>query len=263
MDGKSSCKTDKNIEYKVRTRELFWNRKWVWIALFFVLAVILSCLKPIELADGGAVTYFSLLFIWLITFFYGPKTGIPVSFLFGIPKFFVTYLTGEALQADLQLIADHMAGRTGALSADVIARGVMTFIIEYPLACGMFGIAGLIVAGKAFDDSHEKELNTFKYYQGVPKGHIRSENKRLKLGYLIGAAGMAVCYFAADVLFYGQEKAGFWANIGYKFTYNISFILIEAVITIIILLIPAVSDAVFFLKHVATTQHEDPTLKYF
>ena len=249
-----------NRDYKAGKSKFLWGNRPFWITILFVLSVILSVMKPVELADGGAITYFSMFFVWLITFFYGPKIGIPVSVIYGIPKFLVTYFTNEGLQPDLQLIADNLfKGAGNVLSSDQLFRGIMTFILEYPLACGALAIGGLIFADSArFMDSGERELETYRSYSGVPKGHIPTEHIKLKLGYLTGVIGMGVFYIIADVLFYSGEE-----TFGFKVLYNMSFLLLEAAVTLLILLIPSVTDAIFFLKQMATKKYEDPTLKYF
>ena len=42
-----------------------------------------------------------------------------------------------------------------------------------------------------------------------------------------------------------------------------SYLAIEAGITMLVLLIPQIPEAIYYLKHVANHKLEDPTLKYF
>lgn len=221
--------------YRKRPSEFLWNNRLLWTVILFVIAALLSMAKPVVLSDGGAVTYFSLFFLWLITFFFGPKYGLAISIIFGFAKFFVTYITGEYIN---------------------YAPGAL--ILEYPVACGVFALGGLL----KIKDKAELRIASLNY-TGFQKGHITTENVKLRLGYLIGVAGMGVCYIISAVLFYPPDREGFIPNLLYCIKYDMSYLLIEAAMTLLILCIPRVTDAVFFLKHVAVTKPEDPTLKYF
>ena len=56
---------------------------------------------------------------------------------------------------------------------------------------------------------------------------------------------------------------GFWANFLFTISYDMSYLLIEAVMTELLLCIPAVLDAIYYLRFVATTPKNDPTLRSF
>lgn len=46
-------------------------------------------------------------------------------------------------------------------------------------------------------------------------------------------------------------------------SYDMSYLLIEALFTVLLLCIPAVLDAIYYLKFVATTPKTDPTRRSF
>lgn len=100
---------------------VLWNNKKIWTLILFFCASILSFAKLVELPQGGSVTYFSLLMVWLITFFYGFRHGLWVSLLFGFVRFFITYLTGE-----------------------YINYHPVSLILEYPLAFGVFALGDFV-----------------------------------------------------------------------------------------------------------------------
>ena len=206
---------------------LLWGNKWLWTVILLAFAALLSMAKPVVLPDGGAVTYFSLFFLWLVTFFFGPKHGALCSVLFGFVKFYVTYATGEYVNFAL-----------GAL------------ILEYPLACGMFALGGFVQERKKPAAMGGSEL-------------IAREPMKLRVGYLVGVLGMGVCYVISAMLFYPPDVEGFFGNLMYCIMYDFSYLIIEAVLTMIVLCIPAVPRAVYYLKHVATTPYADPTLRSF
>lgn len=96
-------------------------------------------------------------------------------------------------------------------------------LIDYPLAFGALGLSGL------FSRSNN----------GVFKGYLAGITGRLVFAVISG-----VVFFAE----YAQDQNVFW----YSFTYNISYIGIEAIITFAILLIPAVRDGIIEIKKMAT-----------
>ena len=219
------------LPYRRRPLDFAWNNKWLWTAVFFVMATILSAAKPVVLHDGGAVTYFSLLFLWLVTFTYGTKHGILVGLVFGFAKFAVTYLTGEYLNYEPRAI-----------------------VLEYPLACAAVALGGLIspkVDVRKGDKAHRSTDS------------IRREPVKLRVGYLLGVFAMGVCYVISAVLFYPPDRVGFLPNLLYCIEYDMSYLLIEALLTLLLLCIPQVVDAIYYVKHVATTRRGDPTLDSF
>ena len=200
------------------------NNRLLWTAGLLLVAALLSAAKPVVLPDGGAVTYFSLLFLWLVTFFFGPKWGAGAGVVFGFVKLFVTWATGETVN-----------------------WAVGAIILEYPVACAVFALGWLAVGRRAH----------------VGDDGIVRDGFGLRVGYLIGVAAMGVCYVISAVLFYPPDVAGFFPNLLYCIKYDFSYLLIEAAVTLVLLCIPPVLDAIHYLRHVATSPVEDPTLKGF
>ena len=196
----------------------------LWTVGLLLIAAVLSAAKPVVLPDGGAVTYFSLLFLWLVTFFFGWKWGACAGAIFGFVKLFVTYITGETVNWAI-----------GAL------------ILEYPLACGIFALGAVVLGRRARTDADGLERDGFG----------------LRVGYLIGVAAMGVCYVVSAVLFYPPDVPGFFPNLLYCIKYDFSYLIIEAAVTLVLLAIPPVVDAIHYLRHLARTPVEDPTLKGF
>lgn len=207
---------------------LLWGNKCLWTVILLAIAALLSISKPVVLSDGGAVTYFSLFFLWLVTFFFGPKHGAVCSVLFGFVKLYITYATGEYVN---------------------FAPGAL--VLEYPLACGMFALGGFVRERGMRDASSGDE------------GAIAREPMKLRVGYLVGVVGMGVCYVISAMLFYPPEVEGFIGNLLYCIMYDFSYLTIEAALTMLLLCIPPVTDALYYLKHVATTSFGDPTLRSF
>ena len=220
----AGAKAAANTEWKATRRELLRNNRLLWTVGLVAVAGLLSAAKPVVLPDGGAVTYFSLLFLWLVTFFFGPKWGVVTGLAFGFVKLFVTWVTGETVNWAM-----------GAL------------VLEYPLACAAFALGWLAVGRRA----------------RVGDDGILRDGFGLRVGYLIGVAAMGVCYVVSAVLFYPPDVPGFFPNLLYCIEYDFSYLIIEAAVTLVLLAIPPVVDAIHYLRHVATSPVEDPTLKGF
>ena len=219
-------------DYRRNASDVFWGNTWLWTAILLVIATLLSIAKPVVLPDGGAVTYFSLLFLWLITFFFGPKHGLAVGIVFGFLKLWVTYATGEFVN---------------------FAPGAL--VLEYPLACGLFALGGLV---------REPDRDPYGAAAASDAGRIITrEPVKLRCGYLVGVLAMGVCYVVSAVLFYPPDVEGFIGNLLYCIMYDFSYLIIEAALTMLVLCIPPVTRAIYYLKHVATTHRGDPTLVSF
>lgn len=221
---------DTTPDYRREPMDMLWGNRLFWTVLLLAIAALLSFAKPVVLPDGGAVTYFSLFFLWLVTFFYGPRYGFVAGALFGVVKLGVTYVTGEYVNFAL-----------GAL------------LLEYPLACGAFALGGLV---------RERERDPLLESERF-EGGIAREPLKLRVGYLVGVAAMGVLYVVSAVLFYSPDVEGFWGNLAYCIMYDFSYLAIEAALTLLLLCIPPVTRAVYFAKYVATTPKGDPTLLSF
>lgn len=213
-----------------RTRRIdgLWGNRAFWTVALLACFALLSAAKPVVLHDGGAVTYFSLLFLWLASYFFGPRYGAACGIVFGIVRLGVTWVTGEYVN---------------------FAPGAL--VLEYPVACAVFALGCLI------KPSPEEDVRS-----SLSEGHV-GHARQLRMGYLVGVLAMGVCYVVSAVLFYPPDREGFLANLLFCITYDMSYLLAEAAITMAVLAIPQVVDAIVFLKTVATTKRSDPTLLHF
>lgn len=201
------------------------GRRLLWTVMLLAVATVLSAIKPVVLPDGGSVTYFSLLFLWLVTFFYGPRWGVCAGFVFGFLKLAVTYVTGEFVNFDL-----------GALA------------LEYPIGCAAVALGSLVVdrAGVSRGD-----------------GNVVRDGFGLRVGYLLGVLSLGVCYVLAANLFYAPDRPSLLGNLLFTIGYDMSYLLVEAGLTILVLCIPAVANGIYYLRYLATVPLSDPTLRSF
>lgn len=63
------------------------TKQLVWCAAAMALAFVTSYIKLFSLPFGGSVTLFSMLFICLIGYWFGPKTGVLTGLAYGILQF--------------------------------------------------------------------------------------------------------------------------------------------------------------------------------
>lgn len=216
---------DSRPVFRLRPIDRLRGNRLFWTAVLLAMATLLSTVKPVVLSDGGAVTCFSLLFLWLVTFFYGPKYGAAAGVVFGFSKLGVTYLTGEFIN---------------------YAPGAL--LLEYPVAYGAFALGGLMLQRRQVQREED----------GVER-----DSFGLRAGFLLGVFCLGACYILSANLFYPPDRVGFWANFLFTISYDMSYLLIEAVMTELLLCIPAVLDAIYYLRFVATTPKKDPTLRSF
>lgn len=100
-------------------------------------------------------------------------------------------------------------------------------LLDYPLAFGALGLSG--------------------FFQGKKNG--------LVWGYLAGVTGRFFFAMVSGLIFYTEYVGSFTGNalaIWWSCLYNLSYLLPEAVLTLLVLMIPAVRKALDSLKRLAT-----------
>ncbi|HOA80113.1 MAG TPA: energy-coupled thiamine transporter ThiT [Defluviitaleaceae bacterium] len=156
------------------------------------LATILSYIKLFQLPQGGAVTTFSMLFIVLIGYWFGPFEGIIAGLTHGT----------------LQLLIDGYVIHPAQL------------LLDYPLAFGALGLSGF----------------------------FRKGSKSILLGYIVGTIGRFICSFLSGWIFFGSYAWEGYSAVAYSLLYNLSYIGIEMILTIVLLLIPSFRSALNHIK---------------
>ena len=177
---------------KLTTKQLTYS------AVALALAMVCSMIKFANLPMGGSVTLCSMLFIVLIGYWFGPYVGLTTAFAYGLLQFVV----------------------------EPIFYTLPQMLIDYPLAFGALGLAGLF-AGKKHG---------------------------LQLGYLVGVIGRYIFAVISGVVFFGAYAPEGTPAIVYSLGYNATYIVPEAVITLIIISIPAVSKALAQVKKRALSE---------
>lgn len=178
-------------------------KKLVFSAMSIAIAIVSATLLKIKgpfWFNGGSITLFSMFFVCIVGYWYGPVVGIASSLAYSL----LQMITGLYVVHPLQVILD------------------------YPLAFGALGLSGFF----------------YKKKNG------------LLIGYIVGVFGRLVFHCISGFIFYTEYVGNTKANIAAAWgsaVYNMSYIVPEAVITIIILSIPAVKKGIEHVTRMATT----------
>ncbi|MBQ9333745.1 MAG: hypothetical protein IJS12_05375 [Lachnospiraceae bacterium] len=257
----------------------FYDNEGLWCVVLLALATLLSFFPILVLKDGGSWTFFSLLPLWLITYFFGFRTGLIGSFMFSICKLIATFVSEFMMDRNFTGPSD------AEMARESFIKGPTVFILEYLVACTGFCLGGLLISNirchryiaevkaaratrePAIIDGYGNRLRKCDRMKLNISGDITRENSAsgLIFGYLIGVAVMFVCYVLAAP-YYDSYPAGVtskYARLLYDIKYDGSYLLVEAVTTVLVLLIPPVRDIIFRLKHIANNPKTDPTVDSF
>ena len=188
--------TDTKVNSKV-----FSTKQLVFSAVAVALGFITSYIKIVHMPWGGSVTLFSMLFVTLIGYWYGPKIGISAGFAYGILQFIQG--GGSYILSPLQACMD------------------------YILAFAALGLSGFF---------HNKK-------NGLIKGYIFAIFMR-GLFHTIGGYLYWMDYMPES---FPQSLAAI-----YPIAYNYAYILLEGIVTVIILLLPPVKEAMSRVKKLAS-----------
>lgn len=167
-----------NNEKKISTKMV------VEAGIMLALATVLSFVKMFKMPQGGSVTLASMFPILLFALRHGLGKGLTIGVLYGIIQFIIEPFMVSPVQ----------------------------FLLDYPLAFGALGLAGL--------------------YSDKIK-----ENKKITTvltGCFLGMFGRMICHVIAGVVYF-KEYAGDQNPLLYSISYNGTYMLVELIITSIII----------------------------
>lgn len=168
------------------TQKTIWTTKMVSLgAICLALTCVLSMIKLFRMPNGGSVTPASMLPLMLFAYIYGTVPGVTLGVIYGI----------------LQFILD---------GGSAIAYGVVPMLIDYPVAFGLLGLAGLF-------------------------RRLRDERAGLLAGVIAGSVGRFLAAFVSGWVFYGEYCTyyGFASPVLYSICYNGAYMLPECVICVL------------------------------
>ena len=105
---------------KEKKKAVLTTKQLVYSAVAIALAVVCSMIKFANLPMGGSITLFSMLFIALIGYWYGPYVGIMTAVAYGLVQFVM----------------------------EPIFYTIPQMFLDYPLAFGALGLAGFFANKK-------------------------------------------------------------------------------------------------------------------
>lgn len=171
----------------------FTVKQLVYSAAAIALAAVTSRLELVHMPMGGSVTLFSMLFVVLAGYWYGPKTGIIAAVAYGLIQFILNPYFYTIPQV----------------------------LLDYPLAFGALGLSGFF----------------YKKKHG------------LVLGYIVGLLGRYFFSFLSGMVFFGTYASDYDMTAPvYSLVYNGSYLLTEGAVTIIIIMMPPVQNALSRVK---------------
>lgn len=180
-----------------RGKKTIGTKQLVFSAMAMALAMVTSMIKLVDMPMGGSVTLLSMLFITLIGYLFGLRTGLTAAIAYGL----------------LQLVVDPY----------IIS--IPQMLTDYIFAFGALGLSGV--------------------FSGKKNGLLK--------GYLLGVLGRYFFAFLSGMIFFGSYAAGYHMSAPvYSLVYNGAYLGLEALITVIIILLPPVSKGLLKVKNMVT-----------
>lgn len=177
----------------------FTTRKICFCAALIALSTVTAnFIKLPSLPFGGSTTLFSMFFVTLAGYFFGPFVGISAAVAHGIIQFISNPYVVHPLQV----------------------------LLDYPLAFGTLGLSGFFCNKK----------------NGMLKGYSLGVFGRFFFSCISGAI-----FYTSYTGNFGGNMAALWAGILYNMTYMVP----EYVLTMVLLLLPPVKKGLLHIKKVA------------
>lgn len=184
----------------VKEKRFFSTRQLVFCAVAIALGFAASYVKLFSLPWGGSVTLFSMLFVALIGYWYGPKIGLCAGFSYGILQF---------------------------------VQGGGSYILSPLQAC-----LDYIVAFAALGCS----------------GFFSNQKNGLIKGYTVAVLARGLFHTIGGYLYWmDYMPESFPASLAliYPIVYNYSYLLAEGILTVLVLCLPPVKQAMAKVKKLA------------
>lgn len=166
-----------------RQKPSFWTARTMAVgAVAMALGSVLSMVKIWSMPLGGSITPASMLPLLIFAYCYGAGPGLTLGALYGVMQFILG------------------GGRFAGL-------GVIANLLDYPIAFGLLGLAGLF----------RKQKN---------------EALGLSLGFGVGCLGRFLASFTSGYVYYGMYAPEGWNPLIYSAAYNFAYLLPECLICI-------------------------------
>ena len=165
-----------------------WTTKMLSMgAICMALSSVLSMIRLFSLPMGGSITPASMLPMMLFAYVYGVGPGCTLGVLYGVMQFMLD-------------------------GGNAAAYGFVPMLLDYPIAFGLMGLAGL-----------------FRKMKNVRVG--------LSLGMVAGCIGRFAASFTSGVVFYGAYAPEGWNPVWYSIVYNGTYMGAECIICAVLTLL--------------------------
>jgi len=187
------------------------------IVILFILFLILKSDDKNEKFDTKALTLSALLIalsmvLGQIKLFPMPQGG-SVTLLSMLPITYLGYLYG----VKKSVMAGMVVGLLNLIFNPYVIHPVQ-LLLDYPIAFGAMGLSGL-------------------------------SRKNINIGYITGVSGRYICAVLSGIIFFGAYAPEGWNAVKWSLWYNITYIAAEALITLIVINLPPVKNALKRLKN--------------
>ena len=174
------------------------TKQLIFSSMAMALATVTSMIKFMSLPMDGSITLFSMLFVVLIGYWYGPSIGIMTAVAYGVLQFILkpTFLA------------------------------IPQLFLDYPLAFGALGLSGFF----------------YKRKNG------------LAIGYLVGVIGRFIFATISGVVYFGSYAPEGTPALVYSITYQASYIVPEAAVTLFLITREPVANALTHVKKLARAE---------
>ena len=177
-----------------------WNNKWLWTAILLCVAILFSCLQPLQFVEGGEFTFFSMLALVLIGYFFGWK-----KMLISCAAFILIRIWIDWPFPNLKPSAE---------------------IADYIFGYGLLSVGGIVA----------------------------HKTNNLRTGYFVAALLRYIESVINCLVFHYIATDSVWANIKEAFGYSALYVVSEFVVTMLVLMIPAVMEAIEYWKYMSNNK---------
>lgn len=167
--------------------------------ILIALSVALGAMTLFRMPQGGSVTPFSMLPIFLAAYYFGVPRGMLVGAAVGI----INLLLSPYIVHPVQVLLD------------------------YPLAFGAIGLGGVL--------RNHKKIG-------------------MVLGYILGVFCRYVIAVLSGVIFFGAYAPENFNGLTWSLWYNLTYLGVEGVITVVVLLVPSVQSVLLKIKDQVASQ---------
>lgn len=149
---------------------------------------------------------------------FAPKIKMPYGGSATLFSMFILFFISYTLGPKYGILACVAYGLLDLTAASSIYYPLQA-IVDYPIAFGLLGVGGI----------------------------LRNKKYGLYTGYLLSVFLRFLATFASGAIFFGEYAPEGFSGVSWSFVYNISYIGIEAAVTLVVLLIPQVHNALYKL----------------